>query len=217
MTPRRRAIVLLSGGIDSAVCLFMAARDLGPGNVTAVTFDWGQRCWAEERAASESLVRAADVTSHRLLEIRFPYQGILTRADEGVPLDRTPYEIGEGGTAPTYFPGRNLVLLAYAFGIALDEGAAGIYFGANALDETGYPDCRADFVEAMELSSNLALDNPGIRLETPLLSMSKTEIIRAGDALSVPWDETFSCYAPVDGKPCGRCDSCILRAQAFSD
>lgn len=212
---RSGALVLLSGGIDSAVCLFMAALDVGGERVTALTFDWGQRCRAEERAASLALANAAGVGRHRILEVRFPYDGILTMEGRDVPLDRTPGEIGEGGTAPTYFPGRNLVLLAYAFGIAFDEGAASVYFGPNALDAAGYPDCRPEFVRAMELASSLALDEPGIRLEAPLLGMSKAQVVQAGEGLGVPWEITFSCYAPVAGLPCGRCDSCILRADAF--
>ncbi len=215
MSGARGAVVLLSGGIDSAVCLSLAAREEEAGAVTALTFDWGQRCWEQERDASCALARAAGV-EHVLLEARFPYSGALTDAGADIPLDRTPAEIGEGGTAPTCFPGRNLVLLAFAFGIAFDRGARSVYFGPNALDASGYPDCRPGFVEAMERAADLALGSPGIKLETPLMGMSKVEIVRAGDELGVPWDLTFSCYAPVDGIPCGRCDSCVLRAQAFN-
>lgn len=210
-----KAVVLLSGGVDSAVCLFRAVRDLSPESVMCLTFDWGQRSWDQEREAAIDLARIAGVERPRLVCVNFPYGGLLTDEDAQIPLDRTVRDIEEGGVAPTFFPGRNLVMLSHAFGIASCEGACAVYFGPNALDAAGYPDCRADFTEAMENTANLALGNPGIRLETPLARMSKADIVKMGEEFGVPWELTFSCYAPVERRQCGRCDSCQQRRGAF--
>jgi 7-cyano-7-deazaguanine synthase len=212
-----KAIVLLSGGVDSAVCLFRAAKDLGPGNVVALIFDWGQRSLAEELRSSRSLCDAAGVEPPVVALIQFTYGGLLTEEGVEVPLDRTAREITEGGVAPTFFPARNLVMLAHAFGLAAREGAQAIHFGASASDESGYPDCRPDFVSAMETAGNLALGGPHVSITAPLISMSKAAVITLGEELSVPWELTFSCYTPVGGQPCGRCDSCILRREAFAE
>ena len=211
-----KALVLLSGGVDSAVCLFQAVRAPGPMEVTALTFDWGQLSFAQEREAAEALAATAGIASPLMMRIEFPYGGPLTEGKAAIPLDRTVQEIeAEGGAAPTFFPGRNLVMLSYAFGLASVGGAEAIYFGANALDFNGYPDCRPDFIAAIEAAGNIALDGPHIEVVTPLINMSKVEIVAMGEKLGVPWELTFSCYAPIDGKPCGRCDSCTLRCTAF--
>lgn len=211
-----KAVVLLSGGIDSAVCLFKAVRDLSAKSVISLTFDWGQRSWDQEREAAVDLARVAGVEAPRLVCVRFPYGGVLTDEDEQIPLDRTARDIEGGGIAPTFLPGRNLVLLSHAFGVAYRERAAAVYFGPNALDAAGYPDCRADFTAAMENTANLALGSPGIRLEAPLARMSKTDIVKMGEELGVPWELTFSCYAPVARRKCGRCYSCLERRDAFA-
>ena len=207
-----KALVLLSGGVDSAVCLFKAVKSLWPAEVTALTFDWGQISFAQERKAAEELAAAAGIAPPVVVRIEFPYGGALTEGKAAIPLDRTVQEIEtDRGAAPTFFPGRNLVMLAYAFGLARVGGADAIYFGAGASDSVGYPDCRPDFAATIESAGNLALDGPRIELVTPLIRMSKVEIVAMGEELGVPWKLTFSCYAPVEGKPCGRCDSCTLR------
>lgn len=211
-----KAIVLLSGGVDSAVCLFSAARELGPGNVVALTFDWGQRSLAEELRSSRLLCHAAGVEPPVVTRLQFTYGGLLTEEGVEVPLDRTAREITEGGVAPTFFPARNLVMLAHAFGLAAREDARAIHFGASESDESGYPDCRIDFVSAMEKAGNLALGGTHVSIAAPLINMSKASVITLGEEIGVPWELTFSCYTPVEGRPCGRCDSCVLRREAFT-
>jgi 7-cyano-7-deazaguanine synthase len=211
------AVVLLSGGVDSAVCLFKAVGDSGPGEVVALTFDWGQRSLDEEAESSRSLCEAAGVRPPLIVRIQFPYGGLLTEEGVEIPGDRTALEITGGGVAPTFFPARNLVMLAHAFGLAASEGVHSIYFGASASDESGYPDCRPAFVSAMETAGNLALGGHRVSIATPLIGMSKAAVIALGEELGVPWRLTFSCYTPVGGRPCGRCDSCVLRRAAFAE
>jgi len=208
-------IVLLSGGVDSAVCLYIAVKELRPGNVTALFFHWGQRSAREELSAARALCEAAGVSRFVVSGIMFPYEGILTEESASVPLDRTESEINESGIAPTFFPGRNLVFLAFAFGLAGARGASTVYFGPSALDDAGYPDCRPVFVRSAEAAGRLALDSPEITVVAPLLEMTKAQVVSIGQSLGVPWDLTFSCYAPRDGTPCGRCDSCVTRRAAF--
>lgn len=212
-----KAIVLLSGGIDSAVCLFKAVQDQGARNVVPLTFDWGHRSWREERKASEALARAVGVEPPVIVAIRFPYGGLLTDEEASVPLDRSKHDIEGRGIAPTFFPGRNIVMLSHAFGLAASRGADTIYFGPNSVDEHGYPDCRKAFVSAMEAAGNIGLAVEGIELVAPLIEMSQADIVVMGEGLGVPWGLTFSCYAPAAGKPCGRCDSCSIRREAFKD
>jgi 7-cyano-7-deazaguanine synthase len=209
------ALVLLSGGMDSAVCLYRAVVDLGPREVTAVFFDWGQRTLTEERLAAVELCAAGGVRAPVVVKLDFPYGGILTEADAEVPRDRTPSEIEAAGVAETFFPGRNLVMLAYAFGIAAASGLDTVYFGPNADDASGYPDCREEFLRAMEGACRLGVERR-ISLAIPLIARSKADIVREGDSLGVPWESTFSCYAPADGRECGRCDACVLKREALS-
>ncbi|MHB8896558.1 MAG: 7-cyano-7-deazaguanine synthase [Candidatus Geothermincolia bacterium] len=209
------ALVLLSGGMDSAACLFDAVARHGRESVVAVFFDWGQRTVGEERIASERLCEAAGLAPPVEIALNFPYSGLLTDPEAAVPLGRTPESIELEGVAPTFFPGRNLVMLSYAFGLAAQTGMGEIYFGANAQDEAGYPDCRGEFLERFAGAARAATES-GIILVTPLIQMTKEQIVSMGDLLGVPWDDTFSCYAPLDGKPCGSCDACVLRTEALS-
>jgi 7-cyano-7-deazaguanine synthase len=208
-------IVLLSGGVDSAVCMYVAVKELRPENVTALFFNWGQRSAREELRAARALCEAAGVSRFIVSGIMFPYGGILTEESAHLPLDRTESEIEEAGIAPTFFPGRNLVFLAFAFGLAGASGASNVYFGPSALDDAGYPDCRAGFIRSAQAAGRLALDSPEITIVTPLLEMTKAQVVSMGQSLGVPWDLTFSCYAPAEGAPCGRCDSCVTRQAAF--
>jgi 7-cyano-7-deazaguanine synthase len=209
------ALVLLSGGMDSAVCLYRAAADVGAHQVTTVFFDWKQRTLAEERLAAVRLCEAAGVRAPVAVKLDFPYGGILTEAQAEVPRDRTPEEIEAAGVALTFFPGRNPVMLAYAFGIATSLGLDTVYFGPNAQDAAGYPDCREEFLRAMESACRMGVDRR-ISLTVPLIAMSKADIVRDGDSLGVPWELTFSCYSPSDGRECGRCDACVLKREALS-
>lgn len=209
-----KALVLLSGGMDSAVCLFVAVELYGSGEVEALFFDWGQRAVVEERAACRALCDVARVKPPVEIALDFPYGGPLTDENAALPSMRTAGQIAGGGVAPTFFPGRNVVMLAYAFGLAAQRGASQVYFGANAQDATGYPDCRAEFLEEMEQACRIGVDS-NLRLVAPLAGMSDDEIVRRGQELAVPWGLTFSCYAPTEGTQCGTCDSCILRKRAL--
>lgn len=208
------ALVLLSGGMDSAVCLYEALESHGTDAVACLFFDWGQLAAEQERRCCLALCRNAGVAPQIEVELHFPYRGPLTDASREMPGGRTPSEIEGGEVAPTFFPGRNLVMLASAFGIAADRGIARVYFGAIAQDDSGHPDCRAGFLRAMEEACSAGVGR-GIDLVTPLLEMSKTQVARRGDELGVPWELTFSCYAPRGGEPCGTCDSCVLREGAL--
>ena len=211
-----RAVVLLSGGIDSAVCLYIAVRKHGPENIAALTFDWGQRCAAEEWEAATLLAQEAGVAEPILVTVRFPYEGLLTVTPGPGQIEVNKER--EGPVAePTFFEGRNMVLLSYAFGFAARESASAVYFGACADDAEGYPDCREDFVRAMERAANLALGDPGIVLEVPVIAMKKARIISLGQEVGVPWTLTFSCYAPDEGRHCLECSSCARRREAFSE
>jgi 7-cyano-7-deazaguanine synthase len=211
----KRTLVLLSGGMDSAVCLFQAVREHGAGEVEVLFFDWGQRTLSEELTACRALCEAAGTEAPDMIALDFPYQGALTDAGAEVPAGRTP-EAMMGGVAPTFFPGRNIVMLAYAFGLAAARGHALIYFGPNADDAAGYPDCRAEFLAQFESACVLGTESDA-RLVTPLVGMTKEQVVSVGDGLGVPWALTFSCYAPVGGVPCGSCDSCVLRRLALGE
>lgn len=209
--PAGKALVLLSGGIDSSVCLFLAVAERGPGRVLAVTFEWGQIAWPEEREASFAVARAAGVRPPAIVSIRFPYGGPLTGEAARIPA------VGPCPASGSFFPARNLVMLSYAFGIAAVEGADAVYFGPAASDRPGYPDCRSEFVDAMEEAGNRALGGAGsspISVLAPLVEMPKERIVELARRLGVPLESTFSCYAPVNGNPCGTCESCLDRKEA---
>ncbi|HEY5494911.1 MAG TPA: 7-cyano-7-deazaguanine synthase [Candidatus Anoxymicrobiaceae bacterium] len=210
-----RSLVLLSGGMDSAVCLYRAAADCGAERVEAIFFDWGQRSLAEELAAARSLCKDAGVAEPFLIELDFPCGGALTEPGVDIPTGRTPLEIAASGTADTFVPGRNLVMLTHAFGVAASRGDGRIYFGPNADDAAGYPDCRLECLLVLADACRLGTET-GVELALPLIEMSKQQVVDAGDELGVPWEKTFSCYAPVDGRHCGTCDSCVLRLSALN-
>jgi len=210
-----RSLVLLSGGMDSAVCLYRALAECGAREVEVVFFDWGQRSLSLELAAARALCRHAGVDEPVLIEIVFPWGGALTEPGARLPSGRTPSEIADSGTADTFFPGRNLVMLAHAFGLAASRGAGRIYFGPNADDAAGYPDCRRECLDPLADACRLGTETE-VELALPLIELSKRQVVEAGDDLGVPWEKTFSCYAPVDGRHCGTCDSCVLRDSAIS-
>jgi 7-cyano-7-deazaguanine synthase len=211
-----RAIVLLSGGLDSTTCLAIAVEE--GFTITALSFDYGQRHRAELEAARRVAAHYA-VDEHRVVDLAFFRQlgGSALTDDVAVPMDRDP---SAGGIPVTYVPARNLVFLSLALGVAEVRGAFDLFIGVNALDYSGYPDCRPAFIEQMERTANLALragvEGASFRIRAPLLHWSKAEIIARGLELGVPHHLTLTCYAPdPGGVSCGRCDACQLRRRGF--
>jgi 7-cyano-7-deazaguanine synthase len=213
----KRAVVLLSGGLDSATALAMA-RDAGY-EVYALSFDYGQRHrveleWAAEQAALQGAV-------HRTANVDLRAFGGSALTDSiAVPKDRDEAQMG-GDIPITYVPARNTVFLSFALAWSEVLGAEAIYIGANAIDYSGYPDCRPEFLRAFETMANLAtkagVEGHGVRILAPLLNLTKAQIIAEGLRLGVDYGKTSSCYDPSpEGKPCGRCDSCVLRAKGFA-
>lgn len=208
------AVVLLSGGLDSATTLAMAR---AAGHVVhSVAFDYGQK-HRSELLAAERVAAALGAQSHRLVRLDADaFSGsALTDADIAVP--EQPSE----GIPVTYVPARNTIFLAHALGIAEVLDAADLVIGVNAVDYSGYPDCRPAFIEAFEALANLAtragVEGRALRVHAPLIHMSKAEIVTAGTALGVDYGLTVSCYqADADGRACGRCDSCRLRRDGFA-
>jgi len=208
------SVVLLSGGMDSATCLALASREAPP--VHALTFAYGQR-HARELRSARALARRFRTAAHHVVVLPL---GALVRSSLTEAAQPLPHRPARGGRIPsTYVPARNTVLLAVALGYAESHGLGRIYFGANAVDYSGYPDCRPEFVRAFNALALRAVRSPReggrrIRVVAPLLSRSKAEIVRLGGRLGVPWELTWSCYrgGPV---PCGRCDACRLRARGF--
>jgi 7-cyano-7-deazaguanine synthase len=210
-----RAVVLLSGGLDSATCLALA-RQQGR-ECHTVAFDYGQRHRAELQAA-ERLAATLGAASHRTIRLGLDSIGgsALTDASIAVP------EAGGAGIPVTYVPARNTVFLALALGLAEVLDAAEIHIGINAVDYSGYPDCRPAFVAAFQTLADVAtkagVEGHGPRLITPLLHLTKAEIIRAGVTSGLDYALTVSCYqASPAGEACGRCDSCQLRAEGFRE
>jgi 7-cyano-7-deazaguanine synthase len=216
----RRSVVLLSGGLDSATTLAIARAN--GDEVYALSVDYGQRHGLELiRAAAQA--RLQGVVEHRTvsLDLRAVGGSALTdRAD--VPKDRSADAMGHG-IPITYVPARNTILLGLSLGYAEVVGAFDIYFGANAVDYSGYPDCRPEFLEQFERLANVAtkaaVEGKGrFHLHAPLMRLTKAEIIRLGTKLGVNYGETHSCYDPDDvGRACGRCDSCQLRLKGFAE
>ena len=210
----RGSLVLLSGGMDSATCLAIASRRAGP--VHALTVLYGQRHAREVRSA-RALARHYHVARHTV--VRLPLGPLLSSSltDARRPL---PSRHRIGARIPsTYVPARNTILLSVALGYAESHDLAAIYLGANAIDYSGYPDCRPEYFRAFERLARLATkagveEGRRIRVETPLLRLSKAEIVRLGERLAVPWHLTWSCYAGGE-RPCGRCDACRLRRKGF--
>jgi 7-cyano-7-deazaguanine synthase len=208
-------VVLLSGGMDSATCLALASRGGGP--VHALTVGYGQR-HARELRSARSLARHFDVVRHT--EIRLPLGPLLDSS-----LTRPGRRLPSGGVRTaripsTYVPARNTILLAVALGYAESHRLERVWIGANAIDYSGYPDCRPDFLRAFERVARLGTragreGRRAIRIRAPLLRLSKEGIVRLGERLGVPWAITWSCYAG-GSRPCGRCDSCRLRARGFA-
>jgi len=214
----RRAVVLLSGGLDSYTAAALAARD--GFELFALTIEYGQRHRREIEAA-RAIARRLGVVRHVELPVDLSTFGgsALTSALD-VPKDR-PLDARD--IPITYVPARNTVFLALALAWAEVLGAEDLVIGVNALDYSGYPDCRPEFIRAFEALARVAtragVEGAPVRVRTPLLELSKAQIIRMGISLGVDYGLTHSCYDPVapDGRPCGHCDSCLLRARGFSE
>lgn len=215
-----KAVVLLSGGLDSATALAVA-RSRGFA-CHALSVDYGQRHRVElERAAA--VAKALGAVEHRTVKLDLrQIGGSALTADVAVPKDRTADDMSHG-VPVTYVPARNTILLGLALGYAEVVGAFDLFIGANVLDYSGYPDCRPEFLSAFEGLANLATkagtEGAGrFRVHSPLLKLTKAEIIREGTKLGVDYGQTLSCYDPdATGRACGRCDSCLLRKKGFAE
>ncbi len=211
------AICLLSGGLDSATCLAIA-REEGF-DCYCLSFDYGQRHRVELEAASR-IARQLGTKEHRVAKIDLRvFGGSALTSDLDVPKDRDPAK----GIPVTYVPARNTIFLSFALAYAEVAQAENIFIGVNAIDYSGYPDCRPEFIRAFEAMANLATKAgiegaTKVRIRTPLMTLSKADIVRKAIALGVDLDSTFSCYDPDDsGQPCGRCDACILRRRGLEE
>lgn len=210
----RRAVVLVSGGLDSATALAMARAQ---GFVCyALSFDYGQRHRCE-LAAAERVARSLGAVEHRTFPLDLRQFGGSALTDDAIAVPETPGE----GIPVTYVPARNTVFLSLALAWAEVLGAGDIFIGVNAVDYSGYPDCRPEFIAAFEQMANLAtragVEGHRLTVHAPLIRMSKAEIIRTGTALGVDYGQTLSCYNPDgSGRACGVCDSCRLRAAGFT-
>ena len=215
-----KAICLLSGGLDSATCLALARRD---GYACyALSFDYGQRHKVELEAAAR-VARSLGAERHQVVEIGLDkFGGSALTADFAVPKARSLEAMSEA-IPLTYVPARNTIFLSLALAWAEVLESSDIFIGVNALDYSGYPDCRPEFIEAYERMANLATkagveDRTRLRIHTPLIRLSKAEIIRLAAELGVPFALTHSCYDPrPDGSPCGECDACLLRRKGFAE
>lgn len=213
MSEQRRAVILVSGGLDSTTVLAMA-RSQGYA-CYALSFDYGQRHRAE-LVAAERISRALGDVEHKVVKLNLDSIGgsALTDLSIAVPEEETQ------GIPITYVPARNTVFLSIALGWAEVLGAHDIFIGVNAVDYSGYPDCRPEYIAAFELMANLAtragVEGQKITIHTPLMELGKGDIIRAGLALGVDYSLTVSCYQVTEtGLACGKCDSCRLRRQGF--
>jgi len=211
----RKAVVLLSGGLDSATTLAMA-RKAGC-ECHALSVRYGQRHTAELDAAAR-LAETLGAVSHRSMSVDFGGIGGSALTDPALDVPETPQE----GIPITYVPARNTVFLSLALGLAEVIEADGIWIGVNAVDYSGYPDCRPAFIMAFQELANVAtraaVEGKGVRIHTPLIELSKAEIIRRGMKLGVDYSLTVSCYqADDDGRACGVCDACRLRRKGFEE
>jgi len=213
------AVVLVSGGMDSAVALAIAQEQGYACHALSVRY--GQRHTSELDAA-DRIARALDAVAHKTVEVDLRSIGgsALTDADIEVPLDSNE-DPASPAIPVTYVPARNTIMLSLALGWAEVLGAADIFCGVNAVDYSGYPDCRPEFIAAFEALANLAtkagVEGVGFRVHAPLIHMSKADIVREGLRLNVDFAQTVSCYqADHDGRACGHCDACRLRAEGFA-
>lgn len=216
----RPAVILLSGGLDSATCLAIA-RDEGFA-IHAISFRYGQKHEYElERAAS--LAKHFDVASHRIVDINLSQFGGSALTDNSIMVPKSDSVDQIDDQIPiTYVPARNTVFLSLALALAETIDSVDIFIGVNALDYSGYPDCRPEYIAAFETMANLATNNATsgrkLSIRTPLIDLTKAQIIKTGIALGVDYSMTLSCYDPgPGGKPCQHCDACLLRQKGFRE
>jgi len=218
MNGDRRAVCLLSGGLDSSTTLALARRD--GFECYALSFDYGQRHRVELEAAAR-VAKSLGTAQHLVVRIDLRvFGGSALTSDIDVPKGRAPAEM-TADIPVTYVPARNTVFLSFALAWAEVLGASDIFIGVNALDYSGYPDCRPEYIEAYERMANLATKagvegRTHVKIHTPLIRLSKAEIVKLGTELGIDFSLTHSCYDPdARGRPCGQCDSCLLRRKGF--
>lgn len=213
-----KAVILLSGGLDSATVLYQAKSE--GCECYAISFDYQQRHRRELESATV-LAYSAGVENHQLVSFDLRALGGSALTDDNIdlPYERSITEMSQN-IPVTYVPARNTIFLSFALAYAETIGAERVYIGVNALDYSGYPDCRPDYIQAMQevfrLGTRQGREGQAIAIVTPLISLRKTAIIQLGNQLGVPWEKTWSCYAGED-LACGVCDSCQLRLQAFAE
>ena len=214
----KRAVCLLSGGLDSSTCLAVAKHEGYEGY--ALSFDYGQRHRQELAAAAR--VAAAEGVVHRTLQFDLrQFGGSALTAEIDVPKHGSTAEIGDG-IPVTYVPARNTIFLSFALAWAETLGANDIFLGVNALDYSGYPDCRPEYIEAFtklaNLSTKAGVEGARMTIHTPLIALTKAGIVQLGASLGVDFSLTHSCYDPdAEGRSCGHCDSCLLRLRGFAE
>jgi len=214
----KKAVCLLSGGLDSATCLAHARAE--GFSCYALSFDYGQRHRIELDAAAR-VAASLGVTRHIVTKISLDaFGGSALTADIAVPKARS-LDAMSHGIPVTYVPARNTIFLSFALAWAEVLESSDIFIGVNALDYSGYPDCRPEFIEAYERMANLATKAgveglTHVKIHTPLIHLSKAQIVALGQKLGVPFGMTYSCYDPTpEGRPCGQCDACLLRRKGF--
>lgn len=213
-----KAVILLSGGLDSS-CVLYQAKALGF-SCYAISFDYQQR-HRRELEAAVAIAHSAGVVDHQLVKFDLRQWGGSALTDDSIDLPSRRCATEMAQSIPvTYVPARNTIFLSFALAYAETVGAQQVYIGVNALDYSGYPDCRPDYIQAMQevfrLGTKQGREGQAITIVTPLINLRKTEIIHLGNQLGVPWEQTWSCYAGGDSA-CGVCDSCRLRLLAFAE
>lgn len=213
----KKAIVLLSGGLDSSTCLAIA-KSKGY-EIYALSFRYGQK-HSSELEAAERIADSDQVKLHKIIDLDLGSFGGSSLTDDAMDVPTGEYDEDSTDIPSTYVPARNTVFLSIALAWAEVVEADFIYAGVNAVDYSGYPDCRPEYIEAFQNMADLAtkagIEGKGVKLETPLINLTKVEIIQLGHSLGVDYSQTVSCYqADAQGRACGECDSCIIRKQAF--
>ena len=221
MKKNKKAVVLLSGGLDSATTLAIAHSE--GFQLFALTFEYGQR-HQQEIEAAKKVANSLRATEHRIIDIDLAQFGSSALTDSAIEVPKDRADLGNPGQIPpTYVPVRNTIFLSYALAWAEVLGAFDIFIGVNTTDYSGYPDCRAEFITAFEKLANLAtaaaIQGKGqYRIHTPIINVTKAQIILTGIRLGVDYSLTHSCYEPDEkGRSCGRCDACRLRLKGFAE